>query len=232
MTLQFTEQEEAFRAKARTWPAEHSPGRLPSMNTEDGARAHRQWERTPAGGHWSVVAREAREPVDPDRRMFDVEPGEPVGRIGADRPAVAPDAAALACAATLLGAGALLLKESVAYAGVRRRFGRVIGAYQAVEHALTDVHVSLDFARPLARGEAPEPAARTGDAPRDVSAAKVACADAAYLADRTAPQIHGAIGCTPEFDLSPWLLKVRALVGAWGTTAAHRTRVLDALVRS
>ena len=56
MTLEFTEREEAFRAEARAWLAEHSPGRLPSMDTEEGSQAHRAWERELASGRWSVVA--------------------------------------------------------------------------------------------------------------------------------------------------------------------------------
>jgi len=56
VTLEFTEREEAFRAEARAWLAEHSPGRLPSMDTEEGAQAHRAWERELASGRWSVVA--------------------------------------------------------------------------------------------------------------------------------------------------------------------------------
>ena len=43
--------------------------------------------------------------------------------------------------------------------------------------------------------------------------------------------MHGAIGYTQEFDLSLWITKVRALVGAWGTPAYHRARLLEALVR-
>ncbi|KQY54259.1 acyl-CoA dehydrogenase family protein [Nocardioides sp. Root140] len=56
MSLDFTEHEEAFRAEARAWLAEHSPGRLPSMDTTDGAAAHREWEKKLASGRWSVVA--------------------------------------------------------------------------------------------------------------------------------------------------------------------------------
>jgi alkylation response protein AidB-like acyl-CoA dehydrogenase len=65
---------------------------------------------------------------------------------------------------------------------------------------------------------------------REVSAAKVAASDAAYRAARTALQVHGAIGYTAEHDLSLWLLKVRALVGAWGSATAHRGRLLTSLV--
>ena len=70
---------------------------------------------------------------------------------------------------------------------------------------------------------------RQQHARRDVSAAKVACADAAYRAARTALQVHGAIGYTEEHDLSLWLAKVRALVPAWGSQAEHRAVVLAAL---
>ena len=42
--------------------------------------------------------------------------------------------------------------------------------------------------------------------------------------------MHGAIGYTRELDLSLWITKVRALVGAWGTPAFHRARVLEALL--
>jgi alkylation response protein AidB-like acyl-CoA dehydrogenase len=56
MSLKFTDSEDAFRAEARAWLAEHNPGRLPSMDTEEGARLHREWEAALARGRWSVVA--------------------------------------------------------------------------------------------------------------------------------------------------------------------------------
>ncbi|MGH3415042.1 MAG: acyl-CoA dehydrogenase family protein, partial [Actinocrinis sp.] len=55
MSPEFTAAEEAFRAEARGWLQAHSPGPLPSMDTEDGARAHRAWEAELAAGRWSVV---------------------------------------------------------------------------------------------------------------------------------------------------------------------------------
>jgi alkylation response protein AidB-like acyl-CoA dehydrogenase len=130
------------------------------------------------------------------------------------------DLAVLACAAQLLGLGQALLDMSVAYAKQRVQFGRPIGQYQAVKHKLADVYLALEFARPLLYH---------AEAARDVSAAKVACGDAAYLAARTALQVHGAIGYTEEYPLSLWLTKVRALVSAWGTPADHRARVAASL---
>jgi alkylation response protein AidB-like acyl-CoA dehydrogenase len=67
------------------------------------------------------------------------------------------------------------------------------------------------------------------DRERDVSAAKVACTDAARLAARGALQVHGAIGYTQELDLHLWLTKVRALAGAWGSQSEHRARVMAAV---
>jgi alkylation response protein AidB-like acyl-CoA dehydrogenase len=81
---------------------------------------------------------------------------------------------------------------------------------------------------PPAPNRGPEPPAR---AARDVSAAKVACGDAAHRAARAALQVHGAIGYTEEHGLGRWLTKVRVLTLAWGTPADHRARVMRELTR-
>ena len=160
--------------------------------------------------------------VDPSRRLFAVEPAQDYDfphRL--DR---AFGLAALATSAELLGAGERVLADSVAYVKQRRQFGREIGSYQAIKHQLADVRVALDFARPLVFGAAVKLN------PRSVSAAKVQSADAANLASRVGLQVHGAIGYTAEYDLSRWLLRIRALQSAWGTPARHRERLLTALL--
>ena len=152
--------------------------------------------------------------VDRTRRLFEV-----TGSGATDEAAF--DLAVLATSAQLLGAGEQVLSDSVTYVKQRKQFGREIGSYQAIKHALADVRIGLDFARPLVH------AAALGEV--SPSAAKVACADAAYLASRTGLQVHGAIGYTAEFDLSLWVTKIRALVTAWGTPAFHRARLLESL---
>jgi alkylation response protein AidB-like acyl-CoA dehydrogenase len=164
--------------------------------------------------------------VDPSRSLSVVTGDHVLARSAVRAMAGALDLGALACSAQLLGAGRALLEASVRHASVRTQFGRPVGTFQAVKHKLADVAIALEFARPLLDAAA---AAIDGDAPtvpRDVSAAKVACADAAMQAARAALQIHGAIGYTAEHDLSLWLTKVRALVPAWGSQAWHRQRVL------
>ena len=140
-------------------------------------------------------------------------------------PSAAFDLAVLACSAELLGCGERLLADSVEYVKQRKQYGRTIGSYQAIKHALADVRIALDFARPLVLGAA----LADEDRSRAVSAAKVAAGDAAYLASRVALQVHGAIGYTSEFDLGLWINRVRALVGAWGGSAFHRDRIADSL---
>ena len=158
--------------------------------------------------------------VDPSRHLFHVSPG---GRVR-DLPDHAFDLAALATAAELLGAGERVLADSVIYVKQRKQFGREIGSYQAIKHQLANVRIALDFARPLVFGAAVDPT------PRSVSAAKIQSAAAADLAARVGLQVHGAIGYTDEYDLSRWLLRIRALQTAWGTPAFHRERLLADLL--
>ena len=169
--------------------------------------------------------------VDPARSLSqvcgaDVVAGGPAADSAAAR---AFEAGVLAAAAQLLGAGRALLDAGVRHARQRTQFGQPIGAFQAVKHHLADVAIGLAFARPLLDAAALALAAGAATAPRDVSAAKVACADAAHRAARAALQVHGAIGYTQEHDLHLWLTKVRALAGAWGSQAWHRTRVMAAI---
>ena len=164
--------------------------------------------------------------VDPSRRLYDVSAS------GDGRPADVPrafEAGALATAAQLIGAGQAMLSAAVDYAKQRTQFGRLIGSYQAIKHKLADVHIALELARPLLYGAALSLATDAPETARDVSAAKVAAAEAATLSARNALQTHGAIGFTSEHDLSLWLLQVQALRSAWGDPAAHRRRVLKAL---
>jgi alkylation response protein AidB-like acyl-CoA dehydrogenase len=170
--------------------------------------------------------------VDPSRSLSVVTAGDARVRDATAAVASAFDRGVLACSAQLLGAARAMLEASVRHASVRAQFGQPVGTFQAVKHKLADVAIAIEFARPLLDAAA---AAIDGDAPtvpRDVSAAKVACGDAASLAARAALQVHGAIGYTAEHDLSLWLTKVRALVPTWGSQAWHRRRVVTSLALS
>jgi alkylation response protein AidB-like acyl-CoA dehydrogenase len=56
MDLNYTPEQEVFRAEARQWLAENTPTKpLDSFDTESGFAAHREWERTLAAGNWGMV---------------------------------------------------------------------------------------------------------------------------------------------------------------------------------
>lgn len=135
----------------------------------------------------------------------------------------------LCCAAQLLGLGSALVDMAVEHAKTRVQFGQPIGRFQAVKHELANALVGLELARPLLHGAAVALTEQSKTANRDVSAARIACGEAAYAAARTALQVHGAVGYTAEHNLSLLLTKVRALYNAWGTPATHRARVMEAL---
>jgi alkylation response protein AidB-like acyl-CoA dehydrogenase len=173
----------------------------------------------------------ARRSVDAARSLTEVTGGRVLAEGAAYQKAAsrAADLGALANAAQLLGAGRALLEASARHARERVQFGQPVGSFQAVKHQLADVLIGLEFARPLLHAAAVALGAGEDSAPRDVSAAKVACADAAHRAARVGLQVHGAIGYTAEHDASLWITKIQALVPAWGSQAYHRARVLAAV---
>ncbi|WP_063047691.1 acyl-CoA dehydrogenase family protein [Nocardia pseudovaccinii] len=167
--------------------------------------------------------------VDPARRLFVIESDAVVaeGEQVLEAVGAAFDSGALANAAQLLGAGRALLAAATEYAKQRKQFGKPIGEFQAVKQKLADVLIGLDLAEPLLYRAALTMSESTRG--RDVSAAVIACGDAAYRAARAALQVHGAIGYTAEYDLSLWLTRVTALRSAWGTPDLHRSRISRAL---
>jgi alkylation response protein AidB-like acyl-CoA dehydrogenase len=169
--------------------------------------------------------------VDAARTLAALTPAEPVAAGPEVRTAIdrAMEFGTLAGAAQLLGLGRALLELAAAYARQRVQFGQPVGSFQAVKHQLADVAIGLEFARPLLFAAAIALGGQESQSARDVSAAKVACAQAANRAARTALQVHGAIGYTAEHDAGVYLTKVRALGPAWGSQAQHRARVLAAL---
>jgi alkylation response protein AidB-like acyl-CoA dehydrogenase len=193
----------------------------------------------PAGGHLRLY--EARDlvlercpTVDGSRGMarLAAPPRLSAGTLLTGDPA-AIDAAwrrgALATAALLNGLSARMLDLTVSYVKQREQFGKPIGSFQAIKHALANSLVSVEFARPAALAAAWAQAHGEADAAARVSMAKVLAADAARLTARTAIQCHGAIGYTTEHDLHLFAKRAWALIPSWGTPEWHRARLAEHL---
>jgi alkylation response protein AidB-like acyl-CoA dehydrogenase len=103
-------------------------------------------------------------------------------------------------AAESIGSVETALEVSVAYAKERHTFGRPIGSYQAVKHALTEMlrqrenGLSLLYYAGWARTGAP------GEFPLAASAARSVAGRALDHAARTMISVHGGIGATWEHD--------------------------------
>jgi len=184
-------------------------------------------------GDVELVAQPAN---DPAQKLFRVgwKPREATrlaaARRGRELLAAALDRGALAAAAQLLGAGDRLLAMASTYAGQRQQFGKPIGSFQAVKHMLANVKVALEYARPVVQRAAHSVARGVRGRTAHVSMAKVAAAEAAAAAARTALQVHGAIGYTWEQDLHVFMRRAWSLGIAWGTSEFHRERVAAAVL--
>jgi alkylation response protein AidB-like acyl-CoA dehydrogenase len=122
-------------------------------------------------------------------------------------------------AAESLGAVEECLERSVAYAKERYTFGRAIGSYQAVKHALTEVLRRQENTRSLlyyagwAHQDAPEEFAVAA------SAARTAAGAALDFAAREVISVHGGIGATWEHDAPLFFRRAqlsRRLLGGTG----------------
>lgn len=140
-----------------------------------------------------MVAGESTDPAQPVADVeLDVEPLA-AAPVTVESALMAP---LVAAAADLLGVAGAALHRSVEHAKSRHQFGKPIGAFQGIKHALADNYVSVERARSLiyAVAATPEPAWTAA------AMAKAAAADAATRCARTAVQVHGALGQTWEHD--------------------------------
>jgi alkylation response protein AidB-like acyl-CoA dehydrogenase len=133
-----------------------------------------------------------------------------------------------ALALEAVGISQKALDLGVEYAKDREQFGRKIGVYQAVSHALADTYVETELARSLAYWAAWSVAENDEEAPIAAAAAKAYASDAAVVACERSIQVHGGIGFTWEHVLHEyykralWIQaydgyprKQRAQIAAW-----------------
>ena len=133
-------------------------------------------------------------------------------------------------AAESLGSVETALDVSVAYAKERFTFGRAIGSYQAVKHALTEVLRQLENGRSLlyyagwSRNGAP------AEFPLAASAARSVAGRALDQAARTMISVHGGIGATWEHDAPLYFRRAQLSRRLLGGTAGATDRVAGELI--
>ncbi|WP_040864121.1 acyl-CoA dehydrogenase family protein [Nocardia exalbida] len=128
-------------------------------------------------------------------------------------------------AATMVGACQRVLDLVVEHVGVRRQFGKPIGAFQAVAHKAADMHVAVQRARALTYWAALTVSA--GDPRRHLAAvmAKAAAGECQAVVFRHGLQLFGAMGYTWENDVQFALKRAKAGELLLGGADEHRATI-------
>jgi len=117
----------------------------------------------------------------------------------------------------------------VQYAKERTQFGRPIGTFQAVKHALADVAVAVEHARSAVYWAAAEPADST-DVLLAAHAAKAVACEAYVQAAAAMIQLHGGIGFTWEHDAHLFFKRAQANRSWMGTPDWHFDRIAELIL--
>jgi alkylation response protein AidB-like acyl-CoA dehydrogenase len=130
-----------------------------------------------------------------------------------------------ALALEAVGISQKALDLGVEYAKQREQFGRKIGVYQAVSHALADTYVETELARSLAYWAAWSVAEDEEQAPIAAAAAKAYASDAAVVACERSIQVHGGIGFTWEHVLHEYYKRALWIQAYGGYPRMQRARI-------
>ena len=135
-------------------------------------------------------------------------------------------AATVLTAADALGAAEALLELTRDHVAVRRQFGREIGSFQAVKHAVADMLLVVRGARAAVYHAAMAIDAGAPEAELAVAVAGSFTSAGLSRVAGQALQLHGGIGFTWEHDLHLFLRRVKADETLHGDSTVHRERVL------
>ena len=129
------------------------------------------------------------------------------------------DVAAVAGCAEALGCMQALIDRTAEYLRTREQFGRRIGDFQVLQHALVDMYMAAEQARSITLAAALKAGAAAGETGAEaeaerrrlVAAARHVCAEAGRLVGQTAVQLHGGIGVTDELDVAHYFKRLTML---------------------
>ncbi|MBL7626839.1 acyl-CoA dehydrogenase family protein [Frankia sp. CN6] len=132
---------------------------------------------------------------------------------------------AVLAAADLVGIARSTLTRTVEYDKTRVQFGRAVGSFQAIKHALADLHVAVLMAEHAALYAAHAVDLALPDAELAVAVAKAKAGDAAERATGAMIQYHGGIGYTWEHEAHFFYKRAKRLLGSFGDVGQHLDRI-------
>jgi alkylation response protein AidB-like acyl-CoA dehydrogenase len=140
------------------------------------------------------------------------------------------DHAAVLYANDLVGVARVAVTRTVDYDKTREQFGKPVGSFQAIKHALADLHVAVTMAEHAGWYAAHALDAGLPDAALAVSVAKSKASDAAREATAAMIQYHGGIGYTWEHDAHLFFKRAKRAEYQYGDPAEHRERIARLVV--
>ena len=144
-----------------------------------------------------------------------------------DLTAVTERATVLA-AADLTGIAREALSRTVAYDREREQFGVPVGSFQAIKHALADLHVGVTMAEHAtlyAAHAVDDGLGGPDEVALAVAVAKAKASDVALAATAAMIQYHGGIGYTWEHEAHFFYKRAKRLAGGLGDADAQRERI-------
>jgi alkylation response protein AidB-like acyl-CoA dehydrogenase len=133
-------------------------------------------------------------------------------------------------AAALAGIAEAAVEMSVAYAGLRKQFGRPIGSFQAVKHQCADAAIAARRARDQTSFAAIAVDDGRVDAALQVDCALLVAGNAALENSGKNIQIHGGIGFSAEADPHLLLKRAQLLIALAGGLEAVTDRIAETRV--
>jgi alkylation response protein AidB-like acyl-CoA dehydrogenase len=128
---------------------------------------------------------------------------------------------ALVCAEGV-GVMKFACETTLDYLKTRKQFGVPIGAFQALQHRMVEMFISLEQARSMACLACSR--ADAGGDPRSISAAKIKIADAARHISQESVQLHGGMGMSEELKVSHAFRRLTVLAREFGDADYHLAR--------
>jgi len=140
-------------------------------------------------------------------------------------------ASALQCAEAI-GAMQFANDTTLEYLKTRKQFGAPIGTFQALQHRMVEMFVTVEQARSMAflACSKVDTTADARERSRVVSAAKIKIADACRQVSQESIQLHGGMGMTEEMKVSHTFRRLTMIAQQLGDADYHLDRfaALDA----
>jgi alkylation response protein AidB-like acyl-CoA dehydrogenase len=132
---------------------------------------------------------------------------------------------ALICAEAV-GAMQFACDTTLEYLKSRKQFGVPIGTFQALQHRMVDMVISLEQARSMAclAASRADSERDTRERARAISAAKIKIADAARHVSQESVQLHGGMGMSEELKVSHTFRRLTVLAREYGDADHHLAR--------